>query len=335
MKLEPLPMRIIFFGMVGSFSLPSLAALFDAGYDVRAVVIPQQAGATQGDATSYRRFALPASGAPRARPTLPMLSTSGLAPDGAPRTIIEFAARRLIPVYEVTRLNDPGFLTLLASFAPDVICVACFSRRLPPGVVRLPRLGCLNVHPSLLPDNRGPDPLFWTFRRGEAFTGVTVHLLDEGFDSGPIVIQKAMDIPAGTTEAALEARLATLGGKLLARAVEGLATGALHPTPQDTTRATGYGWPQDDDYVIDLRQGDWSAERAYRFACGIGGRGQAMMIIATDGARFRLIAPLEYLEYSDDWRSHLAHNTAWRQEGGDLWLRCARGMLHVRADPLS
>ncbi|HLY32782.1 MAG TPA: formyltransferase family protein, partial [Ktedonobacterales bacterium] len=276
------PLRALYFGMASSFSRPPLAALLQSGVDVRAIVIPGLPGASlYGDreapaqANDPQPYTLLPMGqgmgglaaSRRKLVALPLLTT----PTTTTGTIIESAARHGIPVYEITRLDDPRTLALLASFAPDVICVACFSRRVPLAVLRLPHLSCLNVHPSLLPDNRGPDPLFWTFQRGEAITGVTIHQMDEGFDSGAIVLQQAVNIPVGMTEESLETQLATLGGELLVQAVSGLATGALHPIPQDRARATVYPWPNNDDYVIDLRQGAWSANRAYRFACGVGG----------------------------------------------------------------
>ena len=77
----------------------------------------------------------------------------------------------------------------------DAITVACFSRKLPASVLRLPRLGCLNVHPSLLPAHRGPDPLFWIYHDGDETGGVTIHLMDEGFDTGPIVLRETVPCP--------------------------------------------------------------------------------------------------------------------------------------------
>src|SRR5204862_1767507 len=100
-----------------------------------------------------------------------------------------------------------------------IICVACFSQRIPRIILDLPRLGCLNVHPSLLPANRGPVPLFWTFREGHQQTGVTIHLMNEGMDTGDILAQEPIEVPSGISYAQLELQCATLGGKLLARTV--------------------------------------------------------------------------------------------------------------------
>ena len=301
---------ILFFGLSGILSALPFRALLDAGADVRALVLPFTAGLP----------ALPTSPAgisvPRGRPV----------PLAAPpqRNARQLAEERGIPVLRVASLRRPDALATLAAFAPDLICVSCFSLRLPPEVLRLPRLGCVNLHPSLLPDNRGPDPLFWTFQRGDATTGVTIHLMDEGFDTGPILVQERVEVPAGVAEAQLERALATLGGALLARTVDLLAGGTAHPVPQDDAAATYYPLPTPDDYTI---HAEWPAVRAYRFARGIAGRGDPITI-AMPGARFRLLAPLGYDEMA-------TQDIPWRMdEDGTLSLRCAPGIFRARVAPL-
>ena len=104
---------------------------------------------------------------------MPLLATQ------SDQNIVALATERNIPVWEVGDLRASATRETLAGYAPDALCVACFARKLPASLLALPRLGALNVHPSLLPDNRGPDPLFWTFWRGDEATGVTIHLMDE------------------------------------------------------------------------------------------------------------------------------------------------------------
>jgi methionyl-tRNA formyltransferase len=301
---------ILFFGLSGVLSALPFRALLDAGRDVRALVLPFTAGLP----------ALPAARVPVS--TAAPLARGRPVPLAAPpeRSARQLAEERGIPVLRVASLRRPEALAALASFAPDLICVSCFSLRLPPDVLRLPRLGCVNLHPSLLPDNRGPDPLFWTFQRGDAATGVTTHLMDEGFDTGPILAQERVDVPIGVGEAQLERALATLGGALLTRTVDLLAGGAAHPTPQDEAAATYYPLPAPDDYTI---HADWPAARAYRFARGVSGRGEPITI-AAPGARFRLLAPLGYDETA-------AQHAPWRLDGdGTLSLRCAPGIFRAR-----
>jgi methionyl-tRNA formyltransferase len=308
-------LRVVFFGLGGVFSRLPLEALLQAGADVRAVVTLAQPGLSLGESADQPFIRL------EPRPIRParLLPLAGGGP--APRSLRDLAAEVGAPLLSVARLRDAATLEALTSFAPDAICVACFTRRLPPVLLRLPRLGCLNAHPSLLPDNRGPDPLFWTFHAGATTTGVTIHLMDDAFDAGPILAQSRVALVDGETEEALETRLAALAGDLLASSLAGLASGALTPTPQDAARATAHPWPEPDDYLIPAA--DWSARRAYAFACGVSGREQPITLVAADGARFRL---RELLGYDPD----AALATPWRRDGDRLTLACAPGVLRCR-----
>jgi methionyl-tRNA formyltransferase len=308
-------LTIIYFGATGAFSLPPLQALLDSGLCVRAVVVPALDAPTVGGAppSPILRRAPAVAQAQSQRRLLPLLTPV------RDRSIVSLAAEREIPVYEVARLADELTLATLRAFAPDIICVACFARRLPPALLALPRLGCLNVHPSLLPDNRGPDPLFWTFQRGDRETGVTIHLMDAKLDTGPILAQERVGVPEGSHEAALERQLAARGGALLVGALDELAAGTAQPMPQDDARATTYSWPTSADYVI---TSEWSARRAYTFACGIRGRAHPILI-QTSGTSFTSIEPLGYDET-------VRLESAARLDGDILSLQCAPGVLRAR-----
>lgn len=312
--------RLLFFGVGGVFSRLPLEALLRAGADLRAVVTPAQPGATLADSAQAPFTRLEPS--PRraqlaSRRALPLAGTTAPA-----RTLLDLASISGAPLLSVARLNDPATLAALAAFEPDAICVACFTRRLPPALLALPRLGCLNAHPALLPDNRGPDPLFWTFHAGARETGVTIHLMDSGLDSGPILAQSRLALDIGEREAALERRLATLAGELMAAALADLRAGTLTPAPQDESLASAHSWPTAADYLIPAAR--WTAQRAYIFACGIGEREQPLTLLASDGARFRLIEPLSYLPT-------VTPAAPWKLEGDYLTLACAPGTFSARA----
>jgi methionyl-tRNA formyltransferase len=154
----------------------------------------------------------------------------------------------------------------LRRLRPDVIVAACFPWRLPGSVLELPPLGCLNIHPSLLPRGRGPDPVFWTYRRGERQTGVTVHLMDAGFDTGPILAQQRAELPVGGRAPELERALMAQGGMLLADVLPGWASAAIVPTPQDERQATAAPVPTAAEFEL---QTSWSAAQAFTFAYGV------------------------------------------------------------------
>jgi methionyl-tRNA formyltransferase len=295
---------LVYFGMTGILSSLPLAALLDAGYPVRAVVTPALSGTPLFAATAPP-------------PVMPRREVPLLAPV-AP-TIRRLAADHAIPVIEVANLRAPGTLAALADYSSDAICVSCFPWRLPPAILSLPRLGCLNVHPALLPDNRGADPLFWTFQRGDATTGITIHLMDEGLDTGPVLLQESISVPDGISEALLERTCAEAGSRLLVQALDALASGAARPQPQDESRATRHPLPTSDDYHITP---DRSARWAYNFAAGVIGRGLPI-VIAAPGATFRLLAPLAYDEDQ-------TLDAPWRRDGDILTLRCAPGVFRAR-----
>lgn len=316
--IAPTPMNVVFFGASGAFSRPSLDALLQAGYRVRAIVVSALAGITTNESPPFT--ILPAT-TPRhagARRMLPLLAPP------ASGSILQIAAERDIPALEVARLRDPRTLDALAAFDPDVICVACFSRRLPAAVLRLPRLGCLNVHPSLLPANRGPDPLFWTFRRGDPETGATIHLMDDGFDTGPILRQQRISVPDGVSERVLEHTCATTGGELLVRSIADLASGEPHAVLQDERLATSHPWPQPEDYVIST---DRSARWAYNFAAGLGHRA-VPIVIRVSGAVFEVLAPIGY-------DSEAALHVPWRCDGDVLSVQCSPGVFTCHAASLA
>jgi methionyl-tRNA formyltransferase len=302
--------RVVFFGMSGVFSARPLAALLDAaGVTVRAFVLP--ALATDSGRASVPPIQQLPTRASAGRP-LPLLDPGA----SNPRQMI---AARGIPLFEVADLAAPETLATLGAMEPDAICVACFPRRLPPELLRLPRLGALNLHPSLLPVNRGPDPLFWTFYFGEEQTGVTVHLMDATLDTGPVLAQETIAEPEGISEARLERICAETGGQLLVAALRDLAAGTAQPRPQDEARATRYSFPRPEDYALSPQ---WPAQRAFRFVQGIAGRGMPISVELA-GRRFRVLGAMGYEE-----RSAMAER--FRLKGDVLALRCAPGVLYAR-----
>jgi methionyl-tRNA formyltransferase len=266
-------MRLLFLGMPGRFSSPPLAALLAAGADLAAVAVP----APPGTPAVTRLSAAPAP--------------AGLLPlaGGAPPNIIQIAAARGLPALALGRPVGPATLAALAELRPDLICVACWPWRLPPALLALPRHGCLNVHPSLLPELRGPEPLFWALRSGAERSGVTVHLMDAGLDTGDIVLQSDVDLPAGIGWADAEDRAATLGGRLLAEALGLLEAGRMPRRaqgPGDSYRPA----PTDADFALDT---GWPARRAFAFMGGTAAWGRPYPI-TLGGAELLLAEALAF-----------------------------------------
>ena len=137
-----------------------------------------------------------------------------------------------IPVLQPARVRDPEFLEELQRLAPEAILVAAYSRLIPPSILELPRHGCVNLHPSLLPRYRGAIPIQAAVMHGDPVTGITTFRMDEGYDTGDLLLQ--VEVPLGPEETGgeLAARLAMLGAEVLVDTVRGLEAGALQPRPQ-------------------------------------------------------------------------------------------------------
>jgi methionyl-tRNA formyltransferase len=158
----------------------------------------------------------------------------------------------------------------LAPLRPDLLCVAGFPFLLPPRLLALPRLGSLNLHPSPLPRRRGPDPLFWTYFHDDREAGVTLHWIDSGVDTGPILSQETLALPRGLPVEALYGDLARRGAALLQRALPEIAAGTAPHIPQDQGLATHDPTPRPGTWRIDFQI--WGAERLWHFLAGLGGR---------------------------------------------------------------
>lgn len=248
---------IVYLGMPCSPSAPALAALLAAGYDVRAAVLARQGEMNDGVETPVERIATEAR--------LPILRP---------------------------RAMDPALVDEIARWGPEAVVVACFPWKLPPSLLALPQFGCLNVHPSLLPAGRGPEPVFWTLRRGERQTGATVHLMDAGLDTGPIVAQATYDVSPGIRAPELETRLMILGGQILVDALPKLASGALSPTPQDDALVTPAPVPGAADFMVPT---NLPAGWAYAFVRGVAPLGGPLaVLVGTTGRRLPVRDALDH-----------------------------------------
>jgi methionyl-tRNA formyltransferase len=201
------PLRLIFCG-TPDFAVPTLQALVVAGYEITLVV-------SQPDRPVGRDRQL----------TAPPVKLAALAA-GLPVTQPE------------TIRNNPEFRSQLEAIAPDAIVVVAYGRLIPPWMLALPRLGCINLHASLLPRYRGAAPIQWAVAMGETVTGNTTMLLEEGLDTGPILLQQALAIFPEQTAADLFHVLAVGGAPLVVKTLAGLDDGTITPNPQNNAGAS-------------------------------------------------------------------------------------------------
>lgn len=198
-------LRIVFMG-TPSFAVKTLSALIARGHEVAGVYTRPDRRAGRGR-----------------RPVAPPVKA--------------FAAERGIPVFQPEALA-PDAVSQLAALAPDAIAVAAYGVFLPKAALDLPRLGCVNIHPSLLPKHRGASPVAASILEGEEIAGVSVMLIDEGMDTGPILAQRRTPILPSERADALTDRLFATGSALLVDALDDWSAGRITPRPQDETQAT-------------------------------------------------------------------------------------------------
>ena len=156
----------------------------------------------------------------------------------SPSAVKQLALAHGIKVDQPEKLRTDAQRARLADCAPDVLVVAAYGLILPKAVLELPRLGCINIHASLLPRWRGAAPIHRAIEAGDAETGITIMQMDEGLDTGPMLLRRALPIAAGDTTASLHDRLAALGGDCIVEALAALQCGQLSPTPQPAEGVT-------------------------------------------------------------------------------------------------
>lgn len=202
------------------FAVPSLNSLVGAGYEVSAVV-------TQPDRPSGRGKVL------------------------TPPPVKIAAEAAGIHLLQPSKIRTEEFFAELSSYSPELICVTAYGRILPKSILDLPKYGCVNVHASLLPKLRGAAPVNWAIVRGESVTGVTTMLMDEGMDTGDMLLRREAAIEDDDTGETLSRKLSIVGGELLVETLGLLEEGRLRPEKQDESRATYAPIIKKEDGLID------------------------------------------------------------------------------------
>jgi methionyl-tRNA formyltransferase len=239
---------LCFVGSTSRFSLVALQTLLKQQIPVRQIIFAGYPPATPASNT------LPVSPPPSTAttPSIPLL-----------------AAQHHIPIHYAG--DDINHFSTWKDFPhadpPDYLFVACFPFRIPAPLRQWPTTLAVNLHPSLLPAYRGPDPLFWQLRQGETNTGFSLHVLVEELDAGPVLLQQAVIFPSGASRNELDTLLAQQGTEAFCRllSTSTLSTEPLHATEQNPHAASYHPPPQPQDYALDT---DWSAQRAYNFIRG-------------------------------------------------------------------
>lgn len=215
-------MRIVFMGSA-PFAVPSLEALLKAGHDVALVV-------TQCDKPAGRGLKVHAC------------------------AVAECAKKNSIPLFQPATLKEPETRSKIRSAGAELIVIVAYGKILPKEVLEMPKLGCVNVHASLLPKYRGAAPINWAIARGETKTGVTTMFINERMDAGDILLQKESAIGADECAPELYERLAKTGAELLIETITGIENKTVRPRPQDEREATYAPIIKKEDGLIDWQR---------------------------------------------------------------------------------
>lgn len=212
-------LKVVFMG-TPAFAAPVLRALIDSGCDMKGVV-------TQPDRRAGRG-------------RKPILSP-----------VKELALNEGLAIYQPEKVRDPSFVDTLRSLEADVMVVVAYGRILPKEILDIAPMGCINVHASLLPAYRGAAPINWAIARGETVTGVTTMVIDEGLDSGDMLLKKEVPIEERDNTETLYEKLSLEGAKLLIETLEGLKDGSIEREVQDETLVTYAPIISKEDGLID------------------------------------------------------------------------------------
>ena len=223
---------LVFMG-TPDFAVPSLRALSAAGFPILAVV-------TQPDRPRGRGHRL------------------------TPSPVKAAALELGLPVRQPERVDEPEVVAWLEALAPEAVVVVAFGQKIPSEILHLPPLGCVNVHASLLPRYRGAAPIQRAIMAGDPVSGITTMLMDEGWDTGPILLQEATELAPDETGGSLHDRLAEMGARLLVETLKGLKAGTLAPIPQDERLATRAPKLREEEQYIDWSQPAGVIERLVR-----------------------------------------------------------------------
>ena len=187
-------LNVLFMG-TPDFAKESLESLYNAGYNIIGIV-------TNPDKPKGRGMKMIAS------------------------PVKEFGLEKEIPVYQPLRVrNNDSFIDEMKNLKPDVICVVAYGKILPKEILEIPKLGCINVHGSLLPKYRGAAPIQWAVINGEKQTGITTMYMDIGMDTGDMILKEVVDIGEDETTGELWDRLSKIGGKLLVNTLKLIESG--------------------------------------------------------------------------------------------------------------
>ena len=309
-------LEVLFLGSNCDYSRIILESLINARIKIVAVWLAgQNLPGLAEDATIKPLLPPDAAIADNDPNSLPLTSTF------VQESILQTTWDNALPLYGIKRVKAQETARILRSLAPSLAIVACFPRLIPPSLLNVPRHGFLNVHPSMLPEYRGPAPLFWQFRAGEQRTGITVHWMDAAFDTGAIAAQRIVPLPDGILESDATQVMARAGGRILVDVVHHIANGEL-PYRKQPPGGSYQPWPHADDFAIST---EWAARRIFNFMRAAMVWGYPF-VLDIEGRRWLLSDALT-------WSNYATIEQPCEVDGDVISFCCTPGMVQARLSP--
>ena len=225
-------MKVVYMG-TPDFSVGALEAIIKSGHEVTAVV-------TQPDKPKGRSKELQIS------------------------PVKACALKYNLPVFQPVKIKEAEAVAKLREFEADIFVVAAFGQILSKEILTMPKYGCINIHASLLPKYRGASPIQWAVLNGEEVSGVTIMQMDEGIDTGDILMQETVTLDAKETGESLFAKLAVCGADLIVKALDAIEAGKVTPVKQDEAASTHVGMLKKEFGRMDFSQDAVVLERKIR-----------------------------------------------------------------------
>ena len=275
-------------------------------------------------------FALPALAALRAHHQVVGVLTQPDRPSGRGRRLAASPVKSAaiagqLPLAQPASLKNEAAREQLTSWRPEVLVVVAYGLIVPAEVLSLPPLGCINIHASLLPRWRGAAPVERAILAGDASTGVTIMQLDAGLDTGPILLQRRVEILRTHTGGSLRAELAALGAEALLEALSGIASGVLTARPQPAEGATYASRIEKAEARIDWTQDAFAIERQVRAF-----NPEPVAETRLDGEQLRIFSASAVDEFGSEIAGNgVDHGSIIALKNGSMLVRCGRGVLSV------
>jgi len=238
-------------------------------------------------------------------------------------SVESIARQHKIPIVDFQQ-NLTHLINQLDDYQLDLLVVACYNKKLSEAILKLPKIACINLHPSLLPAYRGPVPLFWQFREGLKEYGISLHRMEKHFDTGPIIRQQAVSFNDGITQQQANAILAEVGTQLLADYLINLETNHVTEQRQFEKLSSYMSYPIDKDFMV---SNTWSAQRLYNFIAATKHWGKVYPCKIGEQI-FELVDVISYDAVITN--KSISPHQSYQVKNDIISIRCQPGMLKAR-----